>query len=281
MIERTEGKDILESVIVGGAIIAIITYILFTMGVITLDSPKEVAVENQSFVNVTEIEQISIIASQTPTPIPEAIPTIEQKYVDPFEPGQRWVGQWYNWYRSDVQGLKDMQIGVVAYRYKFMDKYTWWSPSTGNYFTAIPAPGMRYCVVWVHEEMIGVNITNDPSFWAFDDHAFAIQVKDKIYKSQINETYNPVVTIKELNQYTDYYQTVTAPPFGYYIRYTGHNPETGGFAAEKIGVLRMGKGNAHDGFILYEIPKDSQPKDIMFVGEFGTFGSAQWRFSEL
>jgi hypothetical protein len=214
----------------------------------------------------------------TPEPTPEAIPTLNIEYVDPFAAGARSENQWYKWYRPDVQGLKDLQIGIVVYRHRFLDRYTWWNPSTGNYFTQRPAPGYRYFAVWVHQEMIGTNQTDDPSFWSFDSNAFALQVGTTIYTHQINGTYNPVVRIKEFDDYTDYYNTITAPPFGYYIKYTGVNPDTGGFRAEKLGWLRMGQGNAIDGFILYEIPKESQTRDIQLLGEFGTFGSAQWIF---
>lgn len=211
----------------------------------------------------------------TPEPTPEAIETLDIEYIDPFASGQRAEREWYKWYRPDVQGLKDMQIGIVVYRHRFLDRYTWWNPSTGNYFTQRPTEGNRFFAVWVHQEMIGTNQTDDPSFWAFDTNSFALQVKDRLAP---RGTHNPLVRIKEFDDYTDYYDTVTAPPFGYHIRYTGHNPESGGFLAEKIGVLRMGQGNAIDGFILYEVPKETQLRDLKMLGEFGTFGSAQWTF---
>ena len=89
----------------------------------------------------------------------------------------------------------------------------------------------------------------------------------------------PQYTIQELDNYHDYYDTVIAPPFGYVRRYSGHDPETGGWIAEKPGILRMGKGNALDGYLIYEVPDTTMESDFLLTGNFATFGSAYWRFA--
>jgi len=272
MNEKCKKDEIMESLISFVIVFGIILYFIASSGMIIFDKPEEKIAQ--------PIQNVSMVTVFTPEPTitPEAIPTLNIDYVDPFTPGDRSLGQWYKFYRADVQGLKDLQIGIVAYRYRFLDRYTWWNPSTGNYYTQRPEPGQRYFAVWIHEEMIGNSTKDDPGFWAFDDRAFGLQVKDRIMASEINESFNPVVRIKEFDYYYDFYNTVTAPPFGYQVLYTGKNPESGGFLATKIGVLRMGPGNAHDGFIIYEIPKETQLTDISLIGEFGTFGSARWYF---
>jgi hypothetical protein len=213
----------------------------------------------------------------TPEPTPAAI-EIHEEYVDPYQSGPRSFGQWFKFYRADVQGLKDLNYGIIAYRFKFLDRYTWYNAAQGNYFQERAPGGMRFVAVWVHQETFGQNITDDASFWAFDDKAFALQVKDQLAHQDTG--HNPVNRIKEFDDYTDYYNVITAPPHGYYVKYTGTDPKTGGFAAERIGFIRMGKGNAIDGYILYLVPKDTMVRDLTFLGEFGNFGSAQWRFPE-
>jgi hypothetical protein len=276
MIERNGLQDLTEMIIISIIALIVITYVSFSMGVITL--PEKQAPEITQPTTAITPAPTSAVIEWTPEPTPTALPTLMQEYVDPFAPGQRSRGQWYKWYRPEVSGLKDLQVGIVMYRHAFLDRYTWFNPSAGNYFTQRPNPGNRYFAVWVHEEMIGETPSEDPSFWAFDDRAFGLQVRDELFTSEMNKTYNPIVRIKEFDELTDYYDTITAPPFGYYIRYTGTNPETGGFAAEKLSFLRMGKGNAHDGFILYEVPREAQLRDMQLLGEFGTFGSAAWGF---
>lgn len=224
----------------------------------------------------------------TPKPTPEGIKKIAPVYVDPFMDGGRWEGQWYQWNRKDVQGIngegkKDLNVGVIVYRHAFLDNYTWYNAAMGNYQVQDPPPGKRYFVVWVHEEMIGNTSEYDPSFWFFSWDHFYLQIHD--YPSwgaytiiSADTTHNPSNRIREFDRSYDFYNTVIAGPFGYLIRYTGHNPETGGYAAEEIGWLRMGEGNAIDGYILYEVPEKTQPGDLALLGQFETFGSPYWRF---
>ena len=274
MIERSGKQELIEGIIGFVILSVVVIWLSMQMGIITFDSPPPAPAPE---VVVTEITTEPTTIVPTPTPTPEAI-TITEDYVDPFAQGIRSEGQWYKWYRPAVQGLKDMQIGVIVYRHAFLDRYTWYNPSTGNYFSQRPSAGNRYFAVWVHEEMIGTNQTDDPAMWAFDERAFAVQIGGQLFTSETNKTYNPVVRIKEFDNLHDYYDTATAPPFGYHVQYTGHNPESGGYVAEKLGYLRMGKGNAHDGFILYEIPKDTIIENIQLNGDFSTFGGAQWIF---
>lgn len=218
--------------------------------------------------------------SPTPTPkqTPTSLPTLEQRPVDPFLHGERWEGQWFKWYRTDVSGLKDMYVGIVAYRHAFMDSYTWWNAATGNYQSQKPSPGKRYFSVWIHQEMFGTNATNDPRMWGMDKDSFRVQYKDQIIAA--DETYLPVNRIREFDNLADYYDTITAPPFGYRIIYTGMNPETAGMVADPIGWLRLGKGNSIDGFLLFEVPKEAFTEDVVLLGSFSTFGTAYWRFEE-
>ena len=124
--------------------------------------------------------------------------------------------------------------------------------------------------------MFGENTTFDPSMWIFDEKSFALQ-----YKSQIVNNIYPVFpeyVIREFENSWDYYNTVIAGPFGLDRYYTGHNPDRGGYVAVQKGYLRMGKGNSVDGYLIYEVPKDTMPEDMALLGNFATFGSAYWKF---
>lgn len=217
----------------------------------------------------------------TPVPTPESIPTFHARYVDPFAQSERWEGQWFKWLRQDVQGInsegkKDLFIGIITYRHAFVDKLTYYSNLWGQYFEEKPSDGNRYFVAWVHEEMMGDNQSYDPSMWIFDQDSFSLQVKDKLY--QPIQPVEPTEKLLEFQYTYDYYNTVITGPFGYDVKYTGNSPETGGFTATKRGWLRWGKGNAMDGYMIFEIPKDSMPDDIALIGSFSRFGSAYWKF---
>ena len=114
--------------------------------------------------------------------------------------------------------------------------------------------------------------------WGFDRDAFRLQYKQKLIKA--DENYMPVNRIKEFDDYTDYYGAVTAPYFGYRQIYSGHNPESGGWVADRVGYLRMGQGNSIDGYILFQVPKEAFDEDVMLLGSFSTFGTAHWKFEE-
>lgn len=218
----------------------------------------------------------------TPTPTPKqtpvSLPTIVQKPVDPYLHGERYEGQWFKWFRPDVSGLKDLDAGVIAYHHAWLDNYTWYNPSLGNYQKQEPTKGNRYFVVWVHEELFGTNSTNDPGMFPFYEDAFRLQVKGQLIEA--DTVHNPVCRILELDHKYDLYNTITAPPFGYFIKKIGWNPETGGYAALRVGEIRMGKGNSVDGYILFEVPKNTMPEDVMLLGNFARFGSAHWRFED-
>jgi hypothetical protein len=220
------------------------------------------------------------IITTVPTPTPViTIPTAAQKFVDPFAPGERSEGQWYKWLRNDVLGLKDLNVGIILYRHRWMDRYTWYNPAMAQYYTQAPSPGNRYFVVWVHEEMFGENQSFDPRMWGFDETAFRLQAGQNLYA--IETSHNPVARIKEFDDYVDYTKTVTAGPFGYDIIYTGQSLHTGGFVAQRQGWLRMGAGNAFDGYMIFEIPKETQEKDIRLLGNFASFGDANWKIAAM
>jgi hypothetical protein len=134
---------------------------------------------------------------------------------------------------------------------------------------------MRYLAVWVHEEMMGDNQSFDPSMWVFDDSAFRLQIGNRMYIPDYS--HNPVNNIKEFDQYDDFYDTYIAPPFGYDLIFTSHAPESGGWEAMPRGWLRLGQGNAVDGYILFQVPEDTFDRDVMLLGSFSTFGDAYWR----
>jgi len=217
----------------------------------------------------------------TPIPTPSSIPTLAPHYVDPLMHGERWEGQWFKWNRYDVQGGKDLNAGIIVYRHAFADTLTYYNLLWGQYYPIKPSEGNRYLIVWVHEEVFGTNGTSDPSMWAFDGDDFRLQLGGALQVNVVPVL--PQYTILELDNYYTYSKNgdgpIIAPPFGYVRRYSGHDPDTGGWVAEMPGILRMGEGNSLDGYLIYEVPKETMESDFLLAGNFATFGSAYWRFA--
>ena len=287
MIERVAYQDFYET---AAFVILIVVVIL---GLVWMSTPPPVIIPEGSYLDaagaVVPIPEGMVLNNESvlvpkPTPIPTptprqlpiALPTIPQITVDPYIHGERYEGQWFKWYRPDVVGLKDLDAGVIVYRHAWLDSYSWYNNAMGQYYQQKPSEGNRYFVVWLHEEVFGTNGTSDPGMYPFYEDSFRLQVKDKLIEA--DTVHNPVCRILEFDTKYDLYNTITSPPFGYYIKQIGYNPETGGYAALRVGEIRMGRGNSVDGYFLFEVPKDTMPEDVMLLGNFQRFGTAFWRF---
>lgn len=271
-------KGIAWACAIGILLMGMLVLMVASAGCVT--AAKEVYREARATPTPTPTPEPTPIPSLTPTPkqTPTPLPTIGMRPVDPFLHGERWENQWFKWIRQDVDGLKDMNVGIIVYRHAWLDKYTWYNNAMGNYQIEYPSEGNRYLVVWVHEEMFGDNQSYDPRMWGIDESAFRLQYQSSLIEPDLNHL--PVNRILELDNQLNYYRFETAPAFGYRNVYTGNNPETGGWVAERIGYLRMGRGNCIDGYLLFEVPKTIFTEDVMLLGSFSTFGTAYWRFIE-
>jgi hypothetical protein len=125
--------------------------------------------------------------------------------------------------------------------------------------------------------MIGDDPSFDPRMWAFDEGDFRLQTESAIYP--VDPSHVPVNNILELENYHDLYDVYITPPFGWDLIFTGHAPESGGWEAMRRGWLRMGKSNALDGYLIFQVPEKTYEKDMLLLGSFSTFGGAYWRFS--
>jgi hypothetical protein len=271
-------RGIAYALVVAALLFAFLVCFMATAGCITAAKDTVTVILATPTPTPTPIPTPTATPTPTPKQPPVSLPTIKQQPVDPLIHGERSEGQWFKWYRPDVSGTKDLDAGVIAYQHAWLDNYTWYNPSLGQYFKQEPTKGNRYFVVWVHEELFGTNSTNDPGMYPFYDDAFRLQVKGNLIEA--DTVHNPVCRILELDHKYDYYNTITAPPFGWYIKQIGYSPETGGYAAIPIGEIRMGQGNAADGYILFEVPKNTMTEDVILLGNFARFGSAYWRFDD-
>jgi len=218
----------------------------------------------------------------TPTPTPKqtpvSLPTIKQQPVDPFIHGERWEGQWFKWHRPDVLGTSDLDGGIIVYRHAWLDNYTWYNIPMGQYYKQEPIKGNRYFAVWITQEAFGTDGHNSTGFFPFYEDAFRLQVKDQLI--EFDRIHNPTCRILEFDNKGDYYNVITAPPLGYYIKKVGYTPETGGYVALRIGEIHIGKSNSESGYLLFEVPKGTMTEDVILLGNFARFGSAYWRFND-
>jgi hypothetical protein len=239
-----------------------------------------------------------IMAEKNPTPLPTTIvptlipthatplptPTIAARTVNPSAQGERWEKQWY---RTVVQkqpnplfnatATKPLDFGIVVYDHKFVDSYTWWSDTEGQYYKEMPSPGYKFLFVWVHEEIFGDPQTHINAMEGFNIESFRAQVKSGLYSN--DTVYNPINSILEFDTKPDYYRISRTSAFGYTRIYLGYRKDgRSGWIAEQNVDLYTGQGNSWDGYIIYQVPVSATDHDTLLVGNFGGYGNAYWRF---
>lgn len=230
----------------------------------------------------------TVIRDMTTTPAPTEIPTpnitikptptISQPVVyfpkeELRDPTERKVGEYWGWVRHNVSGEKDMKVKVGIYKYRLLESYQWWNVYMARYYTQMPAPGKKYLLIFPYMELIGDDPSEDPRYFVDTDpwSRFFIDYKQTLIAADTD--YQRQNRIKELEETFTLNDDDRVKPWGYIWLDGGIGK---GIYAESPEWLRMGRSNAWDGYILYQVPKDAQPKDLKVVSNWGKFGSVYW-----
>lgn len=214
------------------------------------------------------------VITPEPTARPEVYPTLTESYKEwKFRHGGYSLGDAFTWRRDDVSGLKDLLVHATVYGYRIEPNYQWWSVSWGRYFSQVPTAGMKYLFVYVDVWMEGDNPTWDPRMYGYSWDHFAVQIGDQLYRP--DESYLPPVRIRELEETWDHNNVTRIAPFGCLPLYDNGKESCAGEQ-----WIRMGPENGLDGFIIFEIPKETAPEDIRVLGDFRGFGSAWWELAD-
>jgi len=231
--------------------------------------------------------ECGINVTAAPTPIPELtqaqatpIPTItvepssKYKYVNPYESGERWIGQWFRWVWLNTSGYQSTSRGIVVYGHNYYNRLTQWNDGLGNYQNLNATKGYRFLAVYVHQEDFG---PDDTGMWGYDSSYFKLQYNQKLHPEFIG--YNKTLRIVEIeDSVNNYYNIERVLPFGIKRIFAGYrNSELGGYYMETLWSVTPGRGNSWDGYILYEVPISITDDDIRIVGNFAERG-VNWRF---
>jgi hypothetical protein len=213
-------------------------------------------------------------ANITPIPTPSPIPTIfyiegQDEYM--FRTGGHWLGDWVRYKRDNVEGYKDIDMRATVYRALFLPNYWYWSVSWGQYMPQGPAPGMKYLVVFARVYLEGTTQENDPRMWGPGQDHFAVQIGNDIYAPE-NATHVIGNRIRELEEQWDLDGVNRIYDYGYYRYYDRNGQEKAG----ELGYIRMGKSNAWDGFLLFEVPMDTGMYQIKVLERIDGIGNVWW-----
>jgi hypothetical protein len=212
----------------------------------------------------------NITVELEPLPTPTLTPTPEPTPRPKNETGYN-IGEWYQWHRANVSGLKDMDVKVTVYNYRFMDGYTWHADSLGRDLLQ-PAPaGSKYLFVFANLELQGARYyVGEP--WS----RFKVQIKDK-YIIEPDTEYVKGILIRELEDTYDLNHVQGVQSFGYLNTFLQN---IGRWTAITPLTLREGKSNSWDGYIIFVVPADTKPEDITVLSQWDTFGTPFWRLTQ-
>jgi hypothetical protein len=231
---------------------------------------QEITINNTPNVSVITIyKEIEILV----TPTPDGI----IYYATEYQEGIRKLGRPFSWIRSDVSGLKDMAVHVRIYDYRVMDSYHWFNPSDYKYYEEFPSnKNNKFVFVFINILMDDIS-GDDTRMWLPDEKHYGIQIGQTIYQ--------PLDFMKQLRiqELEDTYNLNDDHRIGYYNSYNYYssnlnNAPTAGETYTNITWLRGGKSNAVDGYLVYEVPKEIELKDMILTANFYEFGNAAWKF---
>jgi len=205
----------------------------------------------------------------------ETADTYRESYTDwKLRNRQYNVSEWHTWHLDNVSG-SDMTVHVTMYRYRFEPDFQAHSVSWGTdaYFRHAPDEGNTWLFIWVCMYMDGSGASEDTRIWGMGANHFCVRIGDKTYQPITNEI-DLTQDIKEFKDTYDLGSVARTLPYGYFVLNQG-----GKETAIVQGWLHMGRSNAWDGWILYEVPKDTDPDTIIVLGGFDRLGGdAKWTF---
>ncbi len=238
------------------------------------------AVKNQ----IDGLTTTPIPATPVPVITPEPEKTVEPvRYIEPVELrkyrwGEKQLGEYYTWHRENVSGQKDMTVRVTVYASKFLSRYQWWSDSNGRYYWQFPAEGKKFLFIFARLEMVGEDNSQDPRYYVGDPwERFRVQYNGTVIDHDTDHALG--VRVRELEETFTQNDDARVKPFGYSIewrRKESSNLSAGWNAISPL-WLRMGKSNAWDGYILYQVPKNTTMAELVVLSQWDGFGTPYWQ----
>lgn len=221
------------------------------------------------YVNVTQNITHYVTVLVTPTPDGKLF------FAGEYQNGTRKLTQPFSWIRKDVSGQKDMKVTTRVYNYMMFDKLHWFNPAEYKYFVQFPDnPNYKFLFIFVNTYMDDV-IGDDTRLWLPNKYRYGIEINHKMYYAK---DYPEQVRYKELEYTSTLDESTYIQAYGQIrvYRKSSEYRKTAGETSVIHNYLRGGLSNAEDGYILFEIPKDTIPEQIIIRGEFFSFGNSAW-----
>lgn len=260
----------------GYALVGIASLFIMCMGAGCISQAQTESVN--STVNIS-LEPVPVIITNASQPL------VKNELLSYTETDEEWMyrnngkklGQNYEIIRGNVSGLKNMHVDIKVYRYKFLPFFresganSW---GTNFWWNHIPDPDKKFLFVFLKSEMVGDTPNSDPRLWGFDSSNFAVQYKGQLIREDLG--HEKCVAIKEMEYEYNDNDDSRVSDYGM-IRINNAMYPGKGIICSPIDFLQMGKSNAWDGYLIYQVDKEATAKDLIVTGGFASFGNAWWQ----
>jgi len=258
------------------AVLALVVIILLSAGCVTR------AIANAHAKNAA-VAQVPVVTPEPPADPPpdppgnmtEVFPVYRESFADwKYRNRQFDLGEWMTFRKDNVSGDKDLVVHTTVYAYRVEQRLevheTAWG--TSSYFYHFPDDGKEYLFVFVAMFMDGSSPDQDPRMWGMGKDHFTVQVGNALYQPATPD-WNLYEDIQELEFVWDLDHVHAVGPYGYADRI----PNEKTIILDELTWLRMGRSNKWDGWILYQVPKWTDPRDLQILGRFDNLGGyAYW-----
>jgi len=276
--------DINPRILVFIIMFGIICAVLFGGQYLFPHRPIPINQTNNTTIIYKTIEKIVLV---TPTPDGHTY------FASEYQNGTRLLQRPFSWIRknaiiaqnADSIGVnkpdtQDMKVTTIVYDYKIFEKLHVFNPSDYKYDELYPSVGAdgkekKFLLVFIYVFMDDI-IGDDTRMWAFNRNFFAVFDGKETY---LSKEYPYQMRFKELEETFTFNNDYRVQSFKSFRAYSPNEEyqNSAGEYNDEIYYLRGGQSNAIDGFLIYEIPENTYPENILVLGQFYAFGSAQWK----
>jgi hypothetical protein len=249
------------------AIIGVFVFLAFGGNIIF---PKKNIEENNTRMVIIE-KEVQVLV--TPTPDGHIY------FASEYQNGTRLLKRPFSFIRYDALMKQDMKVTTIVYDYQFFEKMHWFNPTDYKYYESTPysGEGYKYCLIFITVFMDDI-IGDDTRMWMFNRSYFGVYDGENMHYSQ---PYEYQVRFKELENKPTFDNTGYVQAFKQKRLYNADDyyVKTAGEYSDEAYYLRGGISNAIDGYLIFEIPKDKTPEDLIVFADLSSFGFSRWRLS--
>lgn len=188
--------------------------------------------------------------------------------------------EWYNWKDTNASGYKQLNVSATFYQYKEIKSIDYYDYSWGKFFNESAPEGYEWFLAYFNIYSDNDNtIGNNTVMYLPQQKQFALTIGDTMYYPiQFDYKHNQ---IKQLDNTWSLDRTITPIPYSFEKTFTVDNITGVRIPTyTELWWLQPGKSNAVDGYIIFQIPENYNPRMLRLVGDFWSFGSASWKIHE-